>query len=267
MNTLIGTGTVGQTQLEGDKLILNIVTHRSWTKGGVVSHTASVLRTVYKFRENDEVTQLDISKGSRVGFKGYFVGDFGSNGSANGPHVKETDKGIQCAYEIEATYLSLIGPKLTEDQTFKDFDDVFEITLWGFLGRNAEMRYTKAETPQAVASTSMAYNLVKYEDNVQKKYTIWFNLALFGKSAEKIVTNERNLWEKGKALIVQGSLLPDPQTGGPNVWKKQDGTATASYELNVAGWCFAPGKKGESGPDVDRLAQSAGVSTDEEIPF
>jgi single-strand DNA-binding protein len=272
MNNIIGTGTIGQAQLtpEGDKLIINIVTHRSYPKDGAIGHVAAVVRAVYKFRENDEVAQLDISKGSRVGFKGYFTGDFGNNGTANGPHVKETEKGIQCAYEAEATYLCVIGPKLTEEQTYKNFEDVFEVTLWGFLGKKAVLRYTKAATPQAVASTSLAYNLVKYEENVKKELTIWFNLATFGKTAENVMKENPQggiMWDKGKALIVQGSLLADPQTGGPNIWKKQDGTPAASYELNVAGWCFAPGKRGEAGPDVDRLAASAGASTDEEIPF
>jgi len=40
--------------------------------------------------------------------------------------------------------------------------------------------------------------------------------------------------KKGNKVLVEGRLVPDQNTGGPRVWKRNDGTSAASYEINAA---------------------------------
>jgi single-stranded DNA-binding protein len=276
LNTIVSTGTVGSVQLtpEGDKVVLNIVQHRSWTnKDGEVQHNRAVIRGTYTFKSPEEAAELVFEKNSRVGFKGVITGDFGANGSTNGPHVVETDKGFVCAYEADLSYLSIIGPKAKNQM---DYDDVTEVIVWGFVGRDPTLRYTKGDTPQAVCSTSIAFNYIKYVDALdedgnkkdkkeKKTYTVWWNIVLFGPSAETAADPNRG-WRKGKGLIVQGTLLADQTYGGPNIWERQDGSKAANNELNVASWTFAPSKK-EAGPDYEKLASSQSSAADDDIPF
>ena len=104
------------------------------------------------------------------------------------------------------------------------------------LGRigsdGADLRYT----PQgkAVASFSLAAN----SGFGDYKTTIWFRCTTWGKTAEAAA----EYLTKGAAILVDGELKPDTDTGNPRIWQDGSGNAKASFELTVREWKFAVSK-------------------------
>jgi single-strand DNA-binding protein len=117
------------------------------------------------------------------------------------------------------------------------------IVIVGNLGRDPEMRYTPSG--QAVTTFNLATNR-QYtgSDGQMVKETTWFRVTVWGKQAE---TCSQYL-KKGRSVLVEGRLTPDPATGGPKVWTRQDGTAGASYEVTAQTVRFLGGRgEGEGG--------------------
>jgi single-strand DNA-binding protein len=52
---------------------------------------------------------------------------------------------------------------------------------------------------------------------------------------------------KGSKIFVEGRLKPDPNTGGPRLWQRQDGTVAASYEMVVDSFVFLGSSEGRQG--------------------
>ncbi len=101
-----------------------------------------------------------------------------------------------------------------------------QIIIVGNLGKDPEMRYTPSGTP--VTSLSVATNR-KYtgSDGQVVKETTWFRVSVFGKSAETCA----QYLKKGSAVLVEGRLTPDKNSGGPRVYQRPDGTNGATYEV------------------------------------
>jgi single-strand DNA-binding protein len=139
------------------------------------------------------------------------------------------------------------------------------IIIAGNLGRDPEMRYTPSG--QAVTSFSVATSRSYTNSNGQQiKETIWFRISVWGKQAESC----NQYLKKGSKVIVEGRLQPDPNTGGPRIWNRQDGTASASYEV-VASMVRFLSPKSETegagaGGTVDEDQPQHTISEDE-IPF
>ena len=70
---------------------------------------------------------------------------------------------------------------------------------------------------------------------------------------------------KGRQVLVEGRLRPDPDTGGPRVYTRNDGSAGASYEVTVEQIKFlGSASNGSNGASQE----AAPVSFDtEDIPF
>lgn len=102
------------------------------------------------------------------------------------------------------------------------------IIIVGNLGRDPEMRYTPSG--QAVTNFNIATNRQYTDSNGQQvKETIWFRVSTWGKTAETC----NQYLKKGSKVLVEGRLVPDPATGGPRLWTRQDGTASASFEVSA----------------------------------
>lgn len=96
----------------------------------------------------------------------------------------------------------------------------YTIIIVGNLGKEPEMRYTSSG--QAVANFSVAANRQYTDANGQSvKEVIWFRISAWGKTAE----NCNQFLHTGSKLLVEGRLHCDPETGGPRVFLRQDGTA------------------------------------------
>jgi single-strand DNA-binding protein len=120
------------------------------------------------------------------------------------------------------------------------------ITVIGRLGRDPEMRYLPNGDP--VTSFSIATDRAYNDRSGQKvKETTWFRVSVFGKQAE----NANQYLSKGKMVLVEGRLKPDPKSGGPQTFTKQDGSVGASFEIVAQTVRFLSSKEegggGESG--------------------
>lgn len=117
-----------------------------------------------------------------------------------------------------------------------------KIVLVGNLGQDPEMRYTSDGTP--VTSFSIATNRRwTSPDGSQGEETIWWRITAWRRLAE--TCNE--YLQKGRQVLIEGRLTPDPETGGPRVYTRRDGTPGASYEVTAITVKFLGGR-GDAGP-------------------
>lgn len=140
-----------------------------------------------------------------------------------------------------------------------------KIVIAGNLGRDPEMRYTPSG--QAVTSFSVAVNETYTAANGEKvKKTIWFRVTAWGKQAE--ICNQ--YLKKGQMVLVDGRMAADPATGGPKIWKKQDGAAGASFEITAATVRFLSSRNevGDGGPIAGgNNMEMAEIPSEDDIPF
>lgn len=102
-----------------------------------------------------------------------------------------------------------------------------EIEIIGNVGNDPEMRYL----PSGVAVTTMsvaANNTYRKADGEAGKTTVWFKVSVFNKQAETV----SKYLKKGSKVFIKGRLTAD-DSGNPRIWKKQDGTPAASFEVTA----------------------------------
>ena len=117
-----------------------------------------------------------------------------------------------------------------------------KIIIMGNLGRDPEMRYTPQGKPVTNFSVATSRRWTN-ADGTPGEETVWFRVSAWGRMAE--VCNE--YLSKGRQVFVEGRLRPDPETGGPRLWTRQDGTAGASFEITARTVKFLGGR-GEGVP-------------------
>ena len=136
------------------------------------------------------------------------------------------------------------------------------LTIVGNVGRDSVLRYIPSGT--AVADFSLAENRVwKDKNGAKQSETTWFKCTLWGAYAEAM----SQYIVKGKPLSVTGRLKPDRETGAPTVYKREDGTYGAQYEVTVSEIGFISGAgngNGGSQPESDSIDLG---TTNEEISF
>lgn len=116
---------------------------------------------------------------------------------------------------------------------------MFETLIFaGNLGKDPEQRFTPSG--QAVTSFSVATNRSYTDNNGQQvKDTTWFRVSVWGKQAEAC----HNYLKAGSKVLVEGRLISDPATGGPRIYKKQDGSSGASFEVTASTVRFLSAKE------------------------
>jgi len=103
------------------------------------------------------------------------------------------------------------------------------IIIVGHLGREPEMRYSPAG--QAVTNFNLAANRQFTDSNNQVvKETTWFKISVWGKTAE----NCNQYLHKGSMVLVEGRLVGDPETGGPRLYSRKDGTPGTAFEVSAS---------------------------------
>lgn len=134
------------------------------------------------------------------------------------------------------------------------------IILVGNLGRDPEMRYTPSG--QAVTNLNVATNRqYTASDGTQVKETIWFRVSTWGKSAETC----NQYLRKGSKVLIEGRLIPDPSTGGPRTYTRQDGSPGAAFEVNASTVRFLSSR---DEVDTERsFGEPGGDEVDDDIPF
>ena len=137
------------------------------------------------------------------------------------------------------------------------------IIIAGNLGGDPEMRYLpdgRAVTNFSVASNRRWTNPSTGEPGEE---TTWFRISVFGPQAE--TANE--YLRKGRQVLVEGRLRPDPETGGPRTFTRQDGTVGASYEVTAVVVRFIGSRDDVVGDMATAGADSDAAEEEDEIPF
>ncbi len=86
--------------------------------------------------------------------------------------------------------------------------------------------------------------------------------SVWGRQAETV--NE--YLSKGRQVLVEGRLRPDPETGGPKLWTAQDGSVRASFEITADTVRFIGGRE-QSGLSGEGSFEPAAAQEEDEIPF
>jgi single-strand DNA-binding protein len=137
-----------------------------------------------------------------------------------------------------------------------------QLTIVGYLGNDPVMRFTPSG--QAVTSFSVATSR-SYTNNQGEKIdeTTWFRVSVWGAQAESC----NQYLSKGRPVLVIGRLRPDPQSGGPRIFTRNDGSTGASFEVNALNVRFLPGNRGESGAYETDMGDVEGGAEEDDIPF
>ena len=139
-----------------------------------------------------------------------------------------------------------------------------EILIVGRLGKDPEMTYTPEG--QTVIKFSVAANRRhRNKDGEPVKETIWFQVTAWDIQAE----NANQYLHRGNPVMVKGRLTPDPETGGPRLWERRDGSPGAAYEVTAREIIYLSGKDESEGDEQHtdgNTAHQEGV-IDEDIPF
>lgn len=142
-----------------------------------------------------------------------------------------------------------------------------KIIVVGNLGGDPEMRYMPDGS--AVTNFSIASNRRYNDRNGQLvDETTWFRVSVWGRQAE----TANQYLSKGQKVLVEGRLRPDPQTGGPRTYTRQDGTVGASFEIFAESFRFLSSRDEAGGgsfssPDYDSGSGGGGAQEEDDIPF
>ena len=95
----------------------------------------------------------------------------------------------------------------------------------------------------------------------------WFRTSVWGKQAEAA----NQYLSKGRQVLVEGRISPDPNTGGPRLFTRQDGSVGASFEI-IASKVQVLGSNGNgNGNNNGSTGQAAGTAEaayeEDAIPF
>ena len=131
-----------------------------------------------------------------------------------------------------------------------------KLIIVGNLGNDPEMKYLPNGT--AVTSFSVATSR-KWNDTEE---TTWFRVSVWGKQAETC----NQYLAKGRKVLIEGRLVPDPATGSPKTFTRKDGTAGTSFEVSADSVKFLSGRV-EGGNDAVAIVAAGGTVEEDDIPF
>jgi single-strand DNA-binding protein len=141
-----------------------------------------------------------------------------------------------------------------------------KVVLVGNLGRDPEMRYMSDGTPVTNFSVATTEKWTG-QDGQQQERTIWWRVSAWRRQAETC----NQYLSTGSRVLVEGRIRPDPETGGPRIYTRNDGTAGASYEVTAQTVKFLGGGRDDdaAGPVAPRdedIPPEASIEEDA-IPF
>lgn len=136
------------------------------------------------------------------------------------------------------------------------------LTIVGNLGRDPEMRYLPDGT--AVTNLNVASSR-KYNNREGQpiEETTWYKVTVWNKQAETV----NQYLAKGSKVLVEGTLTPDPTTGGPRLWTRQDGSVGASYEMRANTVRFLSSRGDNNGHHGNFNPETGEPGIEDDIPF
>lgn len=138
------------------------------------------------------------------------------------------------------------------------------LIIVGNLGRDPEMRYLPSG--QAVTNINVASNRVYTDSNGQRvEETTWFRVSVWGNQAEAV----NQYLRQGSKVLVEGRLNPDPDTGGPRTYTRNDGTPGASFEVTARRVVFLSSRAEDEAYQSQRGGESSSSQKmdEDDIPF
>lgn len=139
-----------------------------------------------------------------------------------------------------------------------------KIIIVGNLGRDPEMRYMPDGTAVTNLSVATSNRWTDSRSGDQKEETTWFRVAVWGRQAETV----NQYLSKGRQVLVEGRLEVDPQTGGPKLFTRQDGSVGASFEIRAFQVRFIGGRGDGGDYDSDESFEGGRAAQEEDdIPF
>jgi len=137
-----------------------------------------------------------------------------------------------------------------------------KITIIGNLGRDPEMRYLPSG--QAVTNISVASNHTYTDSNGQKvKETTWFRVSVWGAQAESV----NQYLQQGSRVLVEGRLRPDPETGNPRIWTRNDGTPGSNFEITAQRVVFLSSREEDQALQSSEPGGMIESMDEDDIPF
>lgn len=137
-----------------------------------------------------------------------------------------------------------------------------KIIVAGNVGADPETRLMPDGSQ--VTNFSVAVNRRWGSGSDRQEETTWFRVSAWGRQAEVVEQYVR----RGMKVLVEGRLRPDPATGGPRVYLRQDGTAGAAFELAAASVTFLSSRAGMVEEEAEPPRRSpARQAVQDEIPF
>ena len=139
-----------------------------------------------------------------------------------------------------------------------------KIIIVGNLGRDPEMRYM----PDGTAVTNFSIATSRRwtgADGQPRDETTWFRIEVWRKQAE----TANQYLSKGSKVLVEGRIKGDPNTGGPRLWTRQDGSIGANFEVvaDTVRFLSARGEDGGRWADGGGDYDSAPAHEEDDIPF
>lgn len=140
-----------------------------------------------------------------------------------------------------------------------------KLIIIGTLTRDPEMRYMADGT--AVTNLSLATNRrwTNPASGQQVDETTWFRVTIWRRQAE----TANQYLSKGSKVLIEGRITPDPKTGNPRIFTRQDGTVGASYEVTAETVRFlsARGEASSGGGFGDEGGSGGSEHEADDIPF
>jgi single-strand DNA-binding protein len=132
-----------------------------------------------------------------------------------------------------------------------------KIILAGNLGTDPEMRVLPDGTPFTRFTLA-----THWRKSGGEKTTTWWRVTMWERQAEIAA----EYLSRGRAVLVEGRMEPDPETAGPRLYERQNGTIGASYELRANRFEFL--SSGDAGPQQDPAPQAQEpVEQQSSVPF
>ena len=131
----------------------------------------------------------------------------------------------------------------------------------GNLGDDPTMKYMP--DGQAVTNFSVAVNR-RWADRAtgqQQEEVTWYRVSVWGRQAEAA----NQYLEKGRQVLIEGRLRPDPNTGAPRLWTRNDGSVGASFEVVADRVQFLGGNGNGANGHTNGASEPA--YEDDSIPF
>lgn len=139
-----------------------------------------------------------------------------------------------------------------------------QLMIVGNVGQDPEMRYMPDGA--VVTNFSVAVNRKFKADDLSIEQTMWVRCSAWGRLAE----NCNRYLSSGDKVMVTGELQFNPATGGPKIYKRNDGTAGTSYEMKVEKIRFLSSRAERSNgstPDLSTPPAAALANDNDDIPF